>query len=174
LIFRITHKLNARIKAGKLASLPPAEDPFTDWSAHLFVAERVQYILLSNTKSLYSTVMYGRGITGVDGFLKGAQSTLRETLEADGLGEVYRSHILPTTGPIRFAGAAGRAVTGSMNELVAQAKWLLTEVNGSPFDLGFRLNETLLSTLAASDAKKYGKPREAFKSMASGIGPDVP
>jgi hypothetical protein len=29
----------------------------------LFVADRTQYIILSNTKSLYSTVMHGKGIT---------------------------------------------------------------------------------------------------------------
>ena len=36
---------------------------FADWSAHLFTAERTQYILISNTASLYSMVMFGRGIT---------------------------------------------------------------------------------------------------------------
>ena len=51
---------------------PPPDDPLTDWSSHLFVAGRVQYILLSHTGSLYSAVMYGRGITDVDGFIKGA------------------------------------------------------------------------------------------------------
>ena len=165
MIFRPSLKLATKIKAGKLAPLPSAEDLITDWSSHLFVAERVQYILLSHTGSLYSAVMHGRGITDLDGFIKLALATLRETLEADGLGDVYRRHILPATGPVRFAGASGRAVTGSMNELVAQAKWLLADEKLSPFDLGFRLNEVLLSAIAGGGIGRYSTPRAAFESM---------
>jgi len=168
--FRLSHKLNAKIKAGKLASLPPAEDPLTDWSSHLFVAGRVQYILLSNTGALYSGVMYGRGITGMSEFIKLALATLRESLEADGLGDVYRRHILPATGPARFAGASDRAVTGSMNELVAQAKFLLADGDLSPFDLGFRLNGVLLSAIAGGGRDKYSSPRAALRSMLEGSG----
>ncbi len=43
--------------------MPLDESPFADWSAHLFVADRTQYVLLSNTKSIYPTVKYGKGIT---------------------------------------------------------------------------------------------------------------
>lgn len=169
LIFRPSRKLATKIKTGRLAPLPPAEDPLTDWSSHLFVAERVQYILLSNTGSLYSAVMHGRGITDVDVFNKLALATLRETLEADGLGDVYRRHILPATGPVRFAGASGRAVTGSMNELVAQAKWLLAGEELSPFDLGFRLNEVLLSAIEGGGRDKYTTPWAAFRAMLEGF-----
>jgi len=169
LIFRPSRKLATKIKAGKLASLPPAEDPLTDWSSHLFVAGRVQYILLSNTGSLYSAVMYGRGITGMSEYIKLALATLRETLEAHGLGEVYRRHIFPTTGPVRFAGASGRAVTGSINELVAQAKFLLAGDDLSPFDLGSRLNDVLLSSIAVGGRDKYSTPQAAFKAMLEGF-----
>ena len=47
MIFRVSHKVNAKIKAGVLRALPLHENPFADWSAHLFVAGRTQYILLS-------------------------------------------------------------------------------------------------------------------------------
>ncbi len=70
MIFRLSHKLNAKIKAGTLPSVALDENPFADWSAHLFVAGRTQYLLLSNTRSLYSTVMYGRGITTDSHFIE--------------------------------------------------------------------------------------------------------
>ena len=38
MIFRLSQKLNAKIKAGTLRMLPLDENPFADWSAHLFVA----------------------------------------------------------------------------------------------------------------------------------------
>lgn len=168
MIFRPSRKLATKIKVGRLDSLPLAEDPLADWSSHLFVANRVQYILLSNTKSLYSTAIYGRGITNLDGFIKGVLAALEASLEADGLEDVYRRRILPSTGPILLAGAAGRAVTGSMNELITSAKFLLAEGGLSPFDLGVQLNEVLLSAIAGGGKDKYTTPRAAFKVLLEG------
>jgi hypothetical protein len=59
-IFRLSHKLFAKLKEGTLPALPLDANPFADWSANLFVAVRARYILLSNTRSLYSTVMFGK------------------------------------------------------------------------------------------------------------------
>jgi hypothetical protein len=63
MIFRLSDKLNTKIRAGTLAALPLDENPFADWSGGLFVVGGSPYILLTNTKSLYSTVLPGRGIT---------------------------------------------------------------------------------------------------------------
>lgn len=169
LIFRLSHKLNAKLKAGKLTVQPPDENPFADWSAHLFIAERTQYILLSNTKSLYSTVMYGKGITDDRRFIERALGSLREFMEDDDHAFVYRRFVAPASDTVRFAGALDRTVTGSMNELIAHATTLLVGAELSPFDVGFRLNELLLSALAANEKEKYGTPRGAFKLMANGI-----
>jgi hypothetical protein len=170
LIFRISHKLSTKIKAGPLATLPLSENPIADWSAHLFVADRTQYILLSNTKTLYSTVFYGKGITDDDRFIERALSSLRESLEDDGQASVYRRFIAPASGSVRFARALDRAVTGSMNDLIAHATAWLVEGELSPFDVGSRLNEVLLSSLAAGGREKYGSPRRAFQSMVNGFG----
>lgn len=169
MILRISHKLNAKIKTGPLPSLPPDANPFADWSAHLFVANRTQYILLSNTRSLYSIVMYARGITDDSRFIQRALSSLREFMEDDGQAFVYHRLIAPASATVRFARALDRTVTGCMNELIVHATFLLVRDELSPFDIGFRLNEILLSPLAPSETEKYGTPREAFKSMASDI-----
>jgi hypothetical protein len=63
MILRLSQKLSTKINAGKLAEMPLDENPYADWSRHLFTADRTQYIILSNTASLYSCVMYGRGVT---------------------------------------------------------------------------------------------------------------
>src|SRR4051794_28243606 len=141
--FRLSHKLNTKIKAGTLATLPPGANPFADWSAHLFVADRTQYILLSNTRSVYSTVMYGRGITDDNRFIQRSLSGLREALEDDGQEFVYRRFIAPASSIVRFARALDRSVTGSMNDLIVHAKSLLAEGELSPFDVGLRLNDVL-------------------------------
>ena len=61
MIFRLSQKLNTKIKADKLTDMPLDDNPYADWSCHLFTADRTQYIIMCNTKSLYSCVMYGRG-----------------------------------------------------------------------------------------------------------------
>lgn len=169
MIFRLSHKLNAKIKAGALGAVPLDENPFADWSAHLFVAGRTQYILLSNTKSLYSTVLYGKGITDDSHFIERALSNLREFLQDDGQEFVYRRFIAPASGSVRFAKASDRSVTGSMNDLIHHATAWLAEGDLSPHDVGLRLNDILLSSLARSESLPYGKPREAFKALLGGV-----
>ena len=69
MILRLSQKLNTKIKAGKLAEMPLDKNPYADWSCHLFTADRSQYIILMNTASLYSCVMYGRGISNDSTFI---------------------------------------------------------------------------------------------------------
>jgi len=165
MIFRLSQKLNTKIKAGPSESLPLHENPFADWSAHLFIADRTQYILLSNTKSLYSVVMYGKGITNDSYFILRALSNIREFMEADGQGFVYHRFIVPATGSVRFAKALNRSVTGSMNDLVYHATVCLAEGDIAPFDVGFRLNEIPMSAFGTSKSETYGTPQEAFKAL---------
>ena len=168
MIFRLSQKLNAKIKAGTLPSVPLDENPFADWSAHLFVAGRTQYLLLSNTKSLYSTVMYGKGVTNDGHFIERALGGIREFMEADGQAFVYRRLIVPAAASVRFAKALDRSVTGSMNDLIKHATYWLAEGDQSPFDVGFRLNDIPMSALATSGSA-YGKPRDAFRALAGDV-----
>ena len=52
-----------------------------DWSAHLFTANRTQYILVSYTKSLYSVVIPGKGITNGGQLISVALGILRDSLQ---------------------------------------------------------------------------------------------
>jgi uncharacterized protein DUF6933 len=165
MIVRLSQKLTAKIKAGSLATVPLDENSYADWSAHLFVAGRIQYILLSNTKSLYSTIMFGRGITDDRRFMDRALSNIRDFMEEDGQGFVYQRLIAPSTDKIRFAKALNRSVTGSMNDLIVHATDFLSDGERTPCDVGIVLNEVLLSSLGSGGAEKYGKPRDAFKAM---------
>ena len=167
MIFRLSQKLATKIKEGGLATLPPHENPFVDWSAHLFVADRTQYILVSNTKSLYSVVMFGKGITDDNQFIQRSLSNVREFMEADGQEFVYHRFIVPATVSVRFAKALDRSVTGSMNDMIRHATCWLAEGDISPFDIGFRLNEIPMSALT-TNGSPYGIPRKAFKALAGG------
>lgn len=166
MIFRLSQKLNAKIKAGTLPTLPPHENPFADWSAHLFLVSRTQYILVCNTKSLYSTVMYGKGLTNHGQFIKQALSAIRECLKEQGHESVYERAIVPASGMVRFGKALNRSLTGSMNDLVQQATFFLSRHDLSLLDVGFKLNETPMSALPSRSGDSYGTPREVFKRLA--------
>ena len=159
MIIRPSQKLCTKIKAGSLSTLPQDDNPFADWSANLFIADRTQYILLTNTKSLYSMVMYGKGISDDSTFIERVLSSLREFLADDGQQFTYRRFIAPASGTVAFAKTLNRSVTGSMNDLIFHAKAWLIEVDLSPYDVGFKLNDIPFSSLG------YAKPKDAFKAL---------
>ena len=169
MILRLSQKLNTKIKAGKLTEMLLDENQYADWSCHLFTADRTQYIILSNTASLYSCVMYGKGITDDSRFIERALSTIREFMEDDGQQFAYRKFIAPASGTVSFAKALNRSVTGSMNDHVQATKFYLVD-DMSPHEIGFRLNETPLSALTDADGRKYANPREVFKRLGSQSG----
>jgi hypothetical protein len=167
MIIRLSQKLNRKIKAGNLEELPLHAIAYVDWSAHLFSADRTQYILLSNTRSLYSTAMYGKGIANHNHFINRALSSIREFMEDDGQAFTYQRMIVPACSSVRFAKALNRSVTGSMNDLILHATDWLTEGNLSPHDVGFKLNEIPFSTLEDSKGNRFCTPREVFRGMMS-------
>jgi Domain of unknown function (DUF6933) len=159
MIFRLSQKLAKKLKVASPKTAPADPNPFADWSAHLFTADRTQYLILTNTSSLYSTVIYGRGITNDSQFLDRALGAIREFVVADGQEFIFRRFIAPAAGTVRFASALNRSVTGSMNDLVDETKMWLTEGDLSPFDTSFKLNEMPMSYL------DYRNPRDAFRAL---------
>jgi hypothetical protein len=159
MIFRLTKKLTRKVKLPSLHALPVAQNPFIDWTAHLFTAHRAQYIIAVNTASLYSLVMYGRGITDDKKLIKATLGFMREFMADDGCEFLYRRLIAPNTTTVSFAKAANRHVIGSMNEFIFEAKFCLTERRLSPFEISRQINETPMSYL------DYDSPGEAFRTL---------
>jgi Domain of unknown function (DUF6933) len=164
MIFRLSDKLNAKIKAGTLTPLPLDENPFADWSAGLFLVWRSQYILVTNTKSLYSTVLPGKGITDAKTFVERALNNIREFMDADGQEGVYERLIAPVCGSVQFAKALNRSVTGSMNDMTKHAGYWLEAGDVSTVEIGSRLKGIPMSALK-HDGATHGFPRDAFKAM---------
>ena len=166
MIFRLSQKVAKKIKTGKLPELPMCENPYADWSCHLFTADRTQYIIMCNTASMYSCVMYGKGITNDSRFIERALSTIREFMEDDGEQFAYRKFIKTEATTVTFAKALNRSVIGSINELVMAAGIYLTENDMAPHEVGFKLNNFLLSAIAAEGDDGYSKPKVVFKRLA--------
>jgi hypothetical protein len=169
MIFRLSEKLNTKIRAGTLATLPLDENPFADWSAGLFLVRRSQFILLTNTKSLYSTVLRGKGITDEKTFVERALSSLRMSIDADGQEGVYERLVAPVGGSVRFAKALNRSVTGSMNDMVKHVAYWLSAGDVSPVEIGLRLNGIPMSALKHGGST-HGFPQHAFRAMVRSAG----
>lgn len=160
MIFRLTQKLARKVKLPKLPAVPSGQNPFIDWTAHLFTAEHTHYTIVTNTASLYSLIMYGRGITDDNGLVQRTLEFMREYMVDDGCEFLYRRLIAPHTITISFAKSTDRRVTGSMNELILEARFYMTERRLSPFETSQQINQTPMSYL------DYNSPKEAFKLLS--------
>lgn len=165
MIFRLSQRLNQKIKTGPLDALPLYQNPFADWSCHIFLANRRQYILLCNTKSLYSCVMPAKGITNQELFVESAVNRIRDFTADDANQWAFRKFIVPEFETIQFGKAFNRSVTSSMNQLIEYAQDLLIEDGMSPHEVGFKLNDFLLSAIAEKKSDGYGTPNGAFRRM---------
>ena len=165
MIIRLSQKLCTKIKAGTLPVRPMNENLWADWSAHLFEVKRTQYILLSNTSSFYSTVFKGEGLTDERKFINRSLNMLQAFMRVDEQQRAYELGIAPASGKVQFSKAISRVVTGSMNQLVTEATMTLATKTLSPFEVGFGLNETLLSSLGRGQKMEYGQPKEAFQQL---------
>ena len=123
MLFRLSQKLNARVKAGKLEPTPLAENPYVDWSCHVFNVSRTQYIIFCNTDSLLSCLALRKGVTSEQSLINRALETIGPFLTELGHESIFAEHIAPSAKQSRFAKALNRSVTGSMNELLLHAQY---------------------------------------------------
>ncbi len=156
MIIRLTEKLAKKIKEIPLNSLPPDPNPFADWTARLFTHRRVQYILITNTATLYSVLIYGSGITDYDTFIHTMGDSLRDMMEDDGFPRIYYDYVAPRMARIAFARTNNRSVTSSMNRLAFYAQIHMEYDEISPYDASFKLNKSIM---------KYGKQHEYPREM---------
>lgn len=161
MILRITQKLAKKIKVAPAATLPPHDNPLLDWTANLFMVSRWQCIILTNSASLYSVVLPGKGIPSQQAFVEESMKTLRENMALDGIMVIFETKIASALNATRFCKTSDRRVLGSMNELIFQAKVDFLHM-GSPLQLvNHGLNRTLLSML------KGRYPIEALVALAN-------
>lgn len=163
MIIRLTQKLVAKLKEAPASSLPRDPDLFADWTANLFTANRVQYIILVNSATLYSVIMYGRGITDGGIFIDRALSALRDFMTDDDLPFFFHHFIVPQSATVSFSKTGDRSLLGSINDHVACAKMHLCEYDDSPFEASKRLNETTMKYLG------YQTPREEMMRLSATI-----
>ena len=156
MIFRLTQKLAKKLGLHPLPGLPPEQNPFIDWMARSFKVGHAQYIIVTNTASLYSLVNYGRDITNSNGFIQRTLSSMKELMVNDGFEFLYQQMIAPHTARISFSKSTDLCVVGSMNNLIVKADYYIAERQMSPFEVSIAINESPVSYL------RYKHPKGVF------------
>lgn len=159
MIIRTSASLNKRIHVRPKESLPLYPNPYTDWTARLFVADCDEYIIVTNTTSLYSALMLGHGVTDEDTFIQRCIVAIRDQLDGDGKAFLFERLVAPETGRIAFSNTLNAAVTKSMNEIVRRAKFYIEERGHSAFATARWLGGYPMVAL------DHASPREAFVKM---------
>jgi len=160
MILRITENLAKKLTIALCRTEGEKVSAFEEWYANLFTFQRTQYILVTNAKSLFSFVMYGKGISNDNIFLQRTVSELGEILRDYELDLIWQRIIIPTTGKVAISKTSSKAVLGSMNDMIFQAKCILESDELSPYDLSFELNKIIFKYIA------YKKPIEAFRDLS--------
>jgi hypothetical protein len=167
MIIRFSKMLSDKIHESDLSVVSSAENPYLDWHAHIFRHRRAQYIMVSNSKSLFSIFMHVAGVTNFQRFFERMRDILRDTLHDIGADLIYQRIIAPNTGSILLAKAQDKRIISSMNDHIGFAKAILDDEEISPYDLSFRINENILTII------KYATPKEAFLGMDAEMGKDA-
>lgn len=164
MIIRLSQKLCTKVKAGKLLELPLADEPTLDWSTQSFVVGRTQFILISNTKSLYSCVIPSKGVASTKHLLTQFHQSVPHQLNKDDLGKAAAKLMSIKLEDVQFAKSLNRSVIGSMNELIVMATTVMSIRTVTLPELNDELNDQLLTILGTKKGG-YGKPKEVMAEL---------
>jgi hypothetical protein len=159
MIIRLTQQLEDKIGVKAATYIPSHLNPYLDWTGDAFAAGKESYIILTNTPSLYSMLMQGRGVVNEGIFINQALHGLRELMSRDDAGFIYQRLIAPDAKLVRYSRAADKTVLSAMNDIAHQAKHWIEQERLSLLEISGRLNES------AALAPNRPSPSEAFRSQ---------
>ena len=160
MILRISDKLSRRIGVRPIELLPMSANPFGDWSSHLFPAGRSEYILSTNTATLYAVVFPARGIKGEAAFRSNMLAQLRASMMEDGFEFHYKRLVDVESDAPSYSKALSRGLIGSMNDMAELACYSLEVQGKTPEQVTRIINDTPFSVIGGSD------PRDLFRHMS--------
>ena len=159
MIVRFTEKLSKKLKIGPMTKVERDPGPFLEWYANLFTVNRTQFILVTEAKSLFSVVIYGRGVVDDNIFINHFLGFLREYLDEKGNRLIFEKIIGPKSAQITMSKTLSKSILGSMNDMVSMSKFMSQREDVSPMYLTELINETPFKAI------DYQSPIEAFGNL---------
>jgi hypothetical protein len=162
MIIRVTGSLAKQIGVTVTATPPLSENPAVDWTCRIFsLRESEPILLVANTATLYSLLVPASGLENLEQFLGGLNICLEQRLLTDGFETILERHIRPEIKTLSLAKSLNRSVTGSMNDMVKLAMFMLANESRTFEQTTLKLNETPFGAL------NYEYPRERFAELAT-------
>ena len=162
-ILRLSPRLARKINVAEYEPRAPDEDPCNDWSCRLFVAGQKQYLLVSNTSSLYSCVIPGSNITTRENLIREALEEIGKSMKAD-QQQAPQQFVEHAEVDVNFAKPLNRLVSVAMSDHVYASRLYLSD-GLDPRELGRRLNHTNLPQLTDAHGHRPAKPRDVFAGL---------
>ena len=160
MIFRPTGKLAQKLHVLPAEVLPLHKCPYADWSACVLTANRRQYVLLTNTASLFSTVIPGAGIANSSTFHARAMEAIGDQLKQAGHDEIWLQTQKEHGAETHFSKTLNASLTGSVNMLVRYCQSYAEKGHVPPSEMGRRLNTIPMRALDSES------PEQAFAALA--------
>ncbi len=123
--------------------------------------------MLTNSRSLYTVIMPGKGITSEGFFAKATLKYLYEYMVLDNTAYLFDAHFAPHIDTVTFCKAGDRRVLGSMNDLIYHAKVYILDGQLSATIANKRLNEMPMSMI------EMGRPRESLLALLDRATPNL-
>lgn len=159
MIIHFTQKLRKKIDLPEVTTGTVAAGAHLRWYANLFKIGQTQFILTTNAASLYSVVIFGRGIADSSDYLLRFLPALRDQLESNDMEMIYLRCIAPHTGAITLAKTESRSVLGSMNDMVNACEFFIDREFPDPWRMGEGINNTPYKAIG------HRLPRKAFAQL---------
>lgn len=141
MIIRPTAQLAKRIKVKLQVSLPLAEDPVTDWSGRIITHNRVPYIMMTNSPSLYTVVFPARGANDAESLREKFYHSLLDYGMHSDFGQQLFERVRRSGDNPEFSKSLNRSVIGSMNDMKLHACHLLSICPWQLFPARRNMNE---------------------------------
>jgi hypothetical protein len=171
MVIRLSQAMAQKLKVAAVPVEAPAANPFCEWVVRPYRCGRIQYVLATNTTSLFCINLSGKGLTSGAIFRARFSEALREHHQAADMSDIYDRYIVPHVQNLVFTktdnSSQMRAVAGSMNEFVFYAQCFYEDHVPlqaiEPLDISNDLNGTMMSFIT------YQRPAEAHRRLVSGL-----
>ena len=154
IVLRPTLKLAKQLNLAPLPDSAEATNTHCDWCVRPFGVGRIQYLIFTNTASLFSFITRKKGVTNAKTLFDAFATVLEDYLRATERGGIFGQMIAPAIGECAFTRCRDRSVIGSMNDLVFQSTCLIELADRHPFKLFDDLNSTPMGALEMDNPGK--------------------
>lgn len=161
MVLRVTNKLAKKLKITPSRDYTNQINPFQEWYGHLFIFNRIQYIIFTNAYTLYSAVVPGKGIINTRTFIDFTGYWLNEALKADGCENIMKQFITPCFEDIDLCKTNNRHVIDSMNEMINFSRFFFAERSSSPAEVSKYINSLIYGYI------KYETPLSLIRQIAA-------